>query len=252
MLGQLRRLSIVASLVALALPAPALALTLQVTVAGQSVQVTDNSKLDAEKTSGTIRYAGQVGDVEVRATAVEELTARGQRALTLSGPTGSEGPEPMITNAGEPGTEITLSVTSSDFETLGPETRTSLHYQGQITDVEDARLALDVPQNQLSALVGSQTATSIQIPAVQSEGEQSNFEQKSPPAQLSGEVKNIGLSLQVKLGSGDALLVDEARVVTATVEQSFNLASIAGIAVALVVIAIGLVLFLRPRRRVRR
>ncbi|BAC90946.1 hypothetical protein [Gloeobacter violaceus] len=227
---------------------PASALTLRVAAAGQTLEIEDGGKFDREKQTGTIRYEGGVGEVEVRLLLVEQTTPAKQHSLTLSGVPGGEGPLPALTNAGEPG-EIAVTFASSRFEAIGPRTRTAVRYQGQITDVEDARLALEVPENRLSATAGGKAAGEIRLAPVQSEGEESNFDSTSEAAELDGEVTNLSAVLRVNLGSGDALAIDEARVATTALAADTNLASLFGFGAAAVVILAAVVLFLRPRAR---
>ncbi|UFP94284.1 hypothetical protein [Gloeobacter morelensis] len=227
---------------------PATALTLRVAAAGQTLEIKDGGKFDREQQTGTIRYEGEVGEVEVRLLLVEQSTPAKEHSLTLSGVPGGEGPLPALANAGEPG-EITVAFASSTFEAIGPRTRTTLRYQGQITDVEDARLALEVPENRLNATAGDKAAGQIRLAPVQSEGEESNFDSTGEATELDGAVINLGAVLRVNLGSGDALAIDEARVATAALEANANLASLLGFGAAAVVILAAVALFLRPRAR---
>ncbi len=228
---------------------PALALSLQITAGGRTLDIKDGARLDQEAAVGTLRYSGQIGDLEMRVVVTEENTPKRQYAVTLSSPTGTSGPEPLVVNAGEP-TEVAFLVRTAVPEALGSQTRTQLHYQGQITDVEDGRLALAVPLNRLNVTLNGKSAGELNLPPVQSEGEEVNFDQTGKPVAVAGE-RAVEMNLRIGLGVGDAIAVDEARLTISAVESTFSLLTVLGVGSALGVVGLGLFLVFRPRRRER-
>lgn len=230
--------------------APGFALLVRISSGPKTVTVEDNGKQDREPAQGTIRYAGQINNFDVQLTLSEENTPGRQHALILSGTSSSEDPrQPLIINGGEPGV-IAVEMTSSSFAAIGPRTSTQIHYQGQLTDLEDGRLAIATSENRLGASLTNASSAEVNLPAVQSQGEESSFDQTSALVKADGEATGLSAMLRLNLGTGDALELDEARMVVNALEASGSpVAIILGVGAAVVVV--GGFLFLRPRRRRR-
>lgn len=247
MFSQSMRVLLLGSLFGLGFVVPAPALTLQMKVGDSAVEVEDNGKLDRKATAGTIHYRGKLGDVEIDLTASEEKLPQRRYALTLSGLPNEQGaPNPAFTNLGK-ATTVKVELRSSTFEALGPRLRSELRYQGQWTDVEDARLDLQVPLNRLVAVIAGNSVLSVEMEPLNSEGEENSFE-RTAQKQIDSTTTQVDAVLEVGLGTGDALNLDEARLSLSALEGDFPfLPALAGVLSAAVVV--GLFLVLRPRRR---
>ncbi len=227
---------------------PTYALAVRIAVGPSKVAIQDNSKQDADPAVGTIRYSGMIGNFTVKLQLSEEGIPKRQHAVTLSGISGDNGPETLVVNGGEPA-EITIEVASSSFEPLGPLTRSSIHYQGKLSNQADVNRKISVTENRVSATVGDTLAGNLSPTAQKTQEEEYLFEQTSKPLQLSGDATKAGSTLRLFMGEGDALDLDEVRLSVTAQEGDTTTALMLGGGVALVVMVIAGFIFFRPRRR---
>jgi hypothetical protein len=227
---------------------PTYALAVRIAVGSNKVAIQDNDKQDADPAVGTIRFAGMIGDFTVKLQLSEEGIPKRQQAVTLSGISSGNGPETLVVNGGKPA-EITIEVASSSFEPLGPLTRSSLHYQGKLTNQADVNRKISVTENRVSATVGDTLAGNLSPTAQKTQEEEYLFEQTSKPLQLSGDVTKAGSTLRLFMGEGDALDLDEVRLSVTAQEGDTTTALMLGGGVALVVMIIAGFIVFRPRRR---
>lgn len=228
---------------------PTYALAVRIAVGSNKVAIQDNGKQDADPAVGTIRYSGMIGDFTVKLQLSEEGIPKRQHAVTLSSISGSNGSETLIVNGGKPA-EITIEVASSSFEPLGPLTRSSLHYQGKLTNQADVNRKISVTENRVSATVGDTLAGNLSPKAKKTQQEEEYlFEQTSKPLQLSGDATTAKSTLRLFMGEGDALDLDEVRLSVTAQEGDTTTALLLGGGVALVVMIMAGLIFFRPRRR---
>jgi hypothetical protein len=248
MLKILRTRLLLTGLLWLGSAVPTHALAVRIAVGPSKVAIQDNSKQDADPTVGTIRYSGMIGNFTVKLQLSEEGLPKRQHAITLSGISGENGSETLVINGGAPA-EITIEISSSSFAALGPLTRSSIHYQGKLTNQADVNRKISITENRVSATVGDNLAGDVNPTAQKTQEEEYLFEQTSKPLQLSGDVTKAGSTLRLFMGEGDALDLEEVRFLVTAQEGDSMTALMLGGGVALLVMVIAGFIFFRPRRR---